>query len=38
MVSEKEWYNIDPKDDKILALTTCLSNLEKTKTSILATV
>ena len=37
MVSAKEWTKIDPKDAKICALTTSLSNLEKNKISVLAT-
>ena len=38
MVSEKEWTKTDHKYAEIIALTTCLSKLEKNKTSILATV
>ena len=38
MVAEKEWTKIDPKDAKILALTTCLSKLDKNKTYFLETV
>ena len=37
MVAEKEWTKTDPKDDKILALKTCLSKLDKNKTSFLET-
>ena len=29
MLAAKEWTKIDPKESKILALTACLSNLEK---------
>ena len=38
MVAAKEWTKTDPKDDKIIVLTTRLSKLEKDKTSVLATV
>ena len=37
MVSAKEWTKTDPKDAKIIALTTRLSKLEKNITSVLAT-
>ena len=38
MVAAKEWTKIDPKDDKILSLTTLLSKLDEIKTSVLANV
>ena len=38
MVATKELTKIDPKDDRILALTTCLTKLEKDRTYVLAIV
>ena len=38
MVSARERTKTVPKDDKIIALITCLTKLENTKTSVLATV
>ena len=38
MVAAKEWTKTDPKDSQILSLTTRLNKLDKTKTSVLATV
>ena len=38
MVAAKKWTKTDPKDSQILALTTRLTKLDKTKTSVLATV
>ena len=37
MLAANEWTKTDPKDAKILALTTSLSKLEKNKTSVLET-
>ena len=36
MVASKEWTKTDPKNDKILALTTRLFRLDKNKTYVLA--
>ena len=38
MLAGEKWTESDPKDDTILALTTCLSKLEGKKSSVLATV
>ena len=38
MVVKKEWTNKDPKDAKMLVLTTILYGLNRTKTSVLETV
>ena len=38
MVAAKEWTKLDPKDAKIIALTTRLSKLEENQASVFATV
>ena len=38
MVAEKEWTKTYPKDDKIIALTTRLYQLDKDKTYVLEIV
>ena len=38
MSASNEWTNTDPKYAKTIALETCLYKLERTKTSVFATV
>ena len=38
MLEAKQWTNIDPKDSKIIALTTRMSDLDKCKRCVFVTV